>query len=595
VIASSRTEKARFRNFGPLLGLPIYFLIVGGAIGCAGFSSAKSQATNPTNPLQIVTTALPTAILDQTYQASLGAAGGVPPYLWSVGSKQLPAGLSLSGQTGTIAGTATKAGIFSMTVSLSDSSSVPQTVTAALTLQVSTSPQTLAITVSSLPNAIAGQAYSAQLNCSGGTAPFHWSISSGQLPSGVSLNADSGAISGTTTQTGSFAFTAQVTDSESTPQVATKNLSLTATAPASSGATNATGYYGSGLGADALSNLQLGPNGNQVSYRFLASHTGKISALHFYLITDKEGYSGGNGGEVQVNLETDDGSSSHNPSGTVLATYTITNPQSPAPPNNDASFPVVTFASPASVTQGQLYHVVFSNPSSEPQVNFVSVDNLWHSAPSTPVQPTENETDFAVLLTTDGGPWGPLQTYTPILQTDYTDGTMTGNGYMEVWANVPEPIGGTNAVRETFTNSGGNLAVTSASVRVARVTGSGALTVRLEQTDGTLVEQGTVASTALPLSTTTTPTYSWVTYQFSAVHTLFSGQGYNLVLEAPSGTTYQAYPIRKGSEYLFANTTYFADGYAQCQESGGAWTGWTEWGVTNRTDGDLQFYFSTTP
>jgi Putative Ig domain len=579
------------QNIQRLSGLCAYLLIPLCAAGCAGFASTKSQVPAPTNPLQIVTTALPAATLNRAYKASLGAAGGVPPYAWSVGSNQLPAGLSLNGQTGTIAGSATNAGMYSITANLTDSSSVPQTVSAVLSLQVTSSPQPLQITISSLPNAVASQAYTAQLTCSGGTAPFHWAVSTGQLPSGISLNASSGAISGTTAETGSFAFTAQVEDSESIPQVASKNLTLTV--PAGSGAANTIGYYGSGIGADALANLQLGPNGNQVSYRFLASHPGKISALHFYLIVNKEGYSGGNGGEVQVDLETDDGSSSHNPSGTVLASYTITSPQTAAPPNNDPSFPVVIFASPAAVTEGQLYHVVFSNPSSEPSVNFVSVDSLWHSAPSNPVQPTEDETDFAALLSTASQPWGALQTYTPILETDYSDGTTSGNGYMEVWANVPEPIGGTNAVREAFTNSGENLTVTSASARVALVSGSGPLTVRLEQTDGTLVEEGTVPAASLPI--TTTPTYTWVTYQFSAAHTLLSGQGYNLVLEAPAGTTYQAYPIRKGSEYLFANTTYFPDGYAQCQENGGAWTGWTQWGVTNRTDGDLQFYFTTTP
>jgi Putative Ig domain len=591
-MGSRSTKKPNFNNPKNLIGLAVYSLMLAGVTGCAGFSSVKSQASNP---LQIVTTNLPAAILNQTYKTSLGAAGGIPPYSWSVGSKQLPAGLSLNAQTGTIAGSATSAGMYSITVSLTDSANVPQTISSALALQVSASPQTLQITVSSLPNAVDSQAYSAQLTCSGGTGPFHWSVASGQLPSGISLNASSGAISGTTTQAGNFAFTAEVSDSESTPQVASANLTLTATAAASAANGNAASYYGSGIGADALANLQVGPNGNQVSYRFQATHTGQISALHLYLIVDKEGYSGGNGGELQVALETDDGSSAHNPSGTVLASYTIASPQTAAPPNNDASFPVVTFGSPAPVTQGQLYHVVFSNPSSEPNVNFVSVDNLWHSVPSTPVQPTENETDFAVLFSTSGQPWGALQTYTPILETDYTDGTTSGNGYMEVWANVPEPVGGTNEVRETFTNNGGNLAVTSASVRVALVAGSGPLTVRLEQTDGTLIDEGTVAAGAVPLTTTATPTYTWVTYQFSAVRTLLSSQGYNLVLEAPSGTTYQAYPIRKGSEYLFANTTYFPDGYAECQENGAAWTGWTEWGVANRTDGDLQFYFTTTP
>jgi hypothetical protein len=74
------------------------------------------------------------------------------------------------------------------------------------------------------------------------------------------------------------------------------------------------------------------------------------------------------------------------------------------------------------------------------------------------------------------------------------------------------------------------------------------------------------------------------------VRTLYSGDSYHIDLEASSRTTYQVFPIRKGSAYGFANTTYFPEGYAQFK-SGSSWVGWTQWGVTNRTDADLQFYF----
>jgi hypothetical protein len=571
-----------------------FLSVVFGVSGCAGVVASKSQQPSLLRPLQIVTTSLPAATMSQSYNTTLKAAGGIPPYSWNVSAtSQLPGGISLNAQTGTLSGAATVAGTFNVTVGLKDSAKVPDSASVNLTLQVTSSgSQPLQITVASLPAATASQAYSAQLTASGGSGALHWSILAGQLPSGISLNTLSGALSGTTTQTGSFAFTAQVQDSSSTPQVATKALTLTADAPTPPPGNASPTYYGSGIGADALCNIQLGGTyGYQASYRFRASHTGQIKAVHFYLIVDKTGYSSGNGGEVQVNLETDDGTSAHNPSGSVLATYTITNPQQ-AGASGNVNFPIITFSSPASVTQGNLYHLVFSNPSTSSAVDFVSLDDLWHATPSNPVQPTEDPTDFAVLEMPAGQPWALVDTHTPILQTDYTDGTAAGNGYIEVWGNVPQPIGGTNAVRETFQNSGSNLAVTSVSFRLARVSGTAPLTVRLEQADGTLIEQGTIPSSSLPV--TTTPTYVWVTYSFSAVRTLFGGQGYHVVLEAASGTTYQAYPIRKGDVGGFANTTYFPDGYAECNTNG-TWTGWTEWGTPNLTDGDLQFYFTVTP
>ena len=119
--------------------------------------------------------------------------------------------------------------------------------------------------------------------------------------------------------------------------------------------------------------------------------------------------------------------------------------------------------------------------------------------------------------------------------------------------------------------------------------------MRLEQSDGNVVEQGTVPASAVPLSTSTNPDYVWVTYTFSALRTLLATQGYHLVLEAPASSVYQAYPIRKGVAYQFKPTTFFPDGYAQFTTDETFWAGWTQWGVTNRTDGDLQFYFTVVP
>src|SRR5262249_55374491 len=149
----------------------------------------------------------------------------------------------------------------------------------------------------------------------------------------------------------------------------------------------------------------------------------------------------------------------------------------------------------------------------------------------------------------DGLAWKPRQGYTSIMQLEYGDGLIQGHGYMEVWVGVPEPISGDRQVRESFTVSGSARTAASVAVRVARVSGTDSLTVRLEAADGTLIESGTILATALP---TTTPTaYAWATYKFSNPHTLAVGQTYHLVLQAPATSVYQAFPVRKGSYYGF--------------------------------------------
>ncbi len=83
----------------------------------------------------------------------------------------------------------------------------------------------LAITTTSLP-AASGAPYSATLQATGGTPSYVWSISSGSLPAGLSLDASTGVISGTPTATSTANFVVQVADSSSPPATATASLSI---------------------------------------------------------------------------------------------------------------------------------------------------------------------------------------------------------------------------------------------------------------------------------------------------------------------------------------------------------------------------------
>ena len=63
-----------------------------------------------------------------------------------------------------------------------------------------------------LPDAAAGCAYDALVTAGGGVPPYGWSIASGSLPPGLTLNADTGAISGRPAKKGRTNFSVQVAD-----------------------------------------------------------------------------------------------------------------------------------------------------------------------------------------------------------------------------------------------------------------------------------------------------------------------------------------------------------------------------------------------
>ena len=63
-----------------------------------------------------------------------------------------------------------------------------------------------------LPDSTQGAAYSGSITASGGQSPYRYSVIAGSLPDGLTLNASTGAITGTTTTPGTFNFTIRALD-----------------------------------------------------------------------------------------------------------------------------------------------------------------------------------------------------------------------------------------------------------------------------------------------------------------------------------------------------------------------------------------------
>jgi hypothetical protein len=172
-------------------------------------STASETYTVTINPAISFTT---TSLLNWTlnfggYSQTIVTTGGTGTVKFTVTSGSLPTGLTLSA-AGLLHGKPTLAGTHSFTVTATDS----LTATAAQSYTVTINPP-VTITTPTLADwtvNIAG--YNQTVAATGGTGADTFSVSSGSLPTGLSLDPATGSITGTLTGTGTFRFTVTATD-----------------------------------------------------------------------------------------------------------------------------------------------------------------------------------------------------------------------------------------------------------------------------------------------------------------------------------------------------------------------------------------------
>lgn len=174
-------------------------------------------------PLAISTTAVDDGVIGAAYSDAIAATGGRGTKTFSISSGALPAGLAMN-SAGAISGTPTgPAGSASFTVQVTDSGDTPATDTQALTIDIV---DPLLITTAALADTSVGDAYVASVAATGGTAPYTFTVSFGELPAGISLAANGSLTGSVSPSATSEIFELSVADSSSPPLTATQSYTV---------------------------------------------------------------------------------------------------------------------------------------------------------------------------------------------------------------------------------------------------------------------------------------------------------------------------------------------------------------------------------
>lgn len=158
-------------NVIPTINIPSHyytFLVNTGPTVFNINASFVSLSANSGPPLQLLTNSLPNAVAGQAYTDTLTAVGGFGAYTWSITSDTGPdAGIFTIGTTsGVLTGTPSTGGNETLTIKVRDQGA--NSVTKTYNLGVTPSGGSLAITTSSLPQAVNNTVYFAQLSATGG-------------------------------------------------------------------------------------------------------------------------------------------------------------------------------------------------------------------------------------------------------------------------------------------------------------------------------------------------------------------------------------------------------------------------------------------
>jgi hypothetical protein len=146
-----------------------------------------------------------------SFTQAFGASGGNGTYTYTMTGGALPTGVTFN--AGTISGTPRASGSFSFDITASDQTTPVGS--GSRTYSLTIAPPNIVVDPPTLASGTVASPYSASVSASGGNGSYTYAITSGALPSGITLDGATGVLSGTTTSSGSFTFDVTASDETS--------------------------------------------------------------------------------------------------------------------------------------------------------------------------------------------------------------------------------------------------------------------------------------------------------------------------------------------------------------------------------------------
>jgi hypothetical protein len=166
----------------------------------------------------------------QIFGQSFSQLAGVPPLSFTVTGGSFPQGVHIDSYAGQLTGSATTAGTYVSIVTIQDSFSPPEVVTAHVSVTVLPPPLNIAV---SLPGQVfRNRPFSGRVVAIGGIPPYKFTLASGSFPPGFSpIELNTGRVSGTPTTLGNYSFSVNVSDSSSPAQTTGSYFSMNVVDP----------------------------------------------------------------------------------------------------------------------------------------------------------------------------------------------------------------------------------------------------------------------------------------------------------------------------------------------------------------------------